>query len=269
VDSKTEGLKCLLFSPDLPDEKAFLRDVELSKSDRWAANALVQRLGTAMLARAADPGSDQAHNDVARQVPNIELLTRTQYASLSILPCERLPKGSAAVVPEYPPTARDRPWLQACESLHVPVSLVLPYLQYTEAHRPVPSPAAPAFLRPFYPLAATPDPETQEALRMGRYYLNHVHKSSSWVLPVHSGADPSAAAFLRRALRVENHPLDPLEGVGIVIEEGADGMCRIVSLQDSGPAQKTGLVLLDDRLVSIDGVSVHSPADAEIVEPSR
>jgi len=28
VDSKTEGLKCLLFAPDLSDEKAFLRDVE-------------------------------------------------------------------------------------------------------------------------------------------------------------------------------------------------------------------------------------------------
>ena len=160
----------------------------------------------------------------------------------------------------------------------MPVSLVLPYLQYAHTHRPVVGPVDPALLEPFYPLAASPDGETLEALRSGKmapgwepthdadtglwYYLNHVHKTSSWNLPVQSASDPAAAAFLRRALRSENHPMDPAEGVGITVSESADKTFRIVALEDGGAAQQSGLVRLDDRLVSIDGVNVHSTTDA-------
>lgn len=185
-----------------------------------------------------------------------------------MLPCEYLPVGTTATLPPFNPLARDRPWLQACEALHVPSSMVLPYLAAPLKHLKNVKP-----ITGFYPLAASADRQTLSALREGKipagwetvqdkqsgqwFYVNHEAKSSSWLLPVHHAADKRAAAWMQRARRRDMEPLDRSASVGLTLRMSADGEMRVVGLDDGGSAQKSEMVRIDDVLVSIDGETVQ------------
>ncbi|SCA63516.1 Uncharacterized protein SCG7086_AU_00070 [Chlamydiales bacterium SCGC AG-110-P3] len=82
------------------------------------------------------------------------------------------------------------------------------------------------------------------------YFVLHILKAMAGSLDAHSAFFDSAEAYDMR-IRLEKG----FQGIGVVLQESIEGVV-ITRLIDGGPAQRSGEILPNDRLVEVDGRSV-------------
>lgn len=91
-------------------------------------------------------------------------------------------------------------------------------------------------------------------------FVMHVLKALSNSLDAHTSIlNPSEALDLRMRLEKE------VQGVGILVEKGAQGQYLISQILPNSPAEKSGRLQLNDQLVSIDGVALSDKSMEDVL----
>jgi len=268
----------ILFNPDASNEAAFLQDLRVTQADAYALHELVQQYGTLQTELATDPHNEEHVRELQRLAPLIQQLHTKLTSSRSMVPAERLPPNTAAVLPSTMAAEfSQRPWLQVCDLLHVPPALAA---QFESQPQPASGMGQSKPVHFTYPLAASDDDQTIRSLRAGEipegweaiqdketkdwFFVNHRAKTSSWLLPVHAADDREAAAWMQRSRRNEEDLLGDV-GIGLTLARDAAGKVRVVAMQDDGPAQKSGRIKIDDIVLAIDGFKTDQDSEEQMV----
>ena len=274
IQASNPEVHTMLFNADAENEAGFEQAQRVNKADRYAMHQLVQQYG-ALLSRqragahapgvaGSGPAQDQDAAELRRLDDLIKEMQRKVLAHASAV------KGDGG--------GADKPWLQVCDKLQVPPTLVGQF-QGSVAAGAGGTGGAGGYL---YPLAASDDEATLSSLSSGAlpegwepvqdketgrwFFINHKAKTSSWLQPAHAADDKRAAAWLQRARRTDPHDLTLGEEVGVGLSLGRDssGHVRVTAVQDGGAAQRSGRVGVDDVVVSIDGVAVGDAGEHEL-----
>lgn len=95
-------------------------------------------------------------------------------------------------------------------------------------------------------------------------FAMHVLKSLANSLDAHTSFfNPTEAYDMKVRLEKE------FQGIGVVLQQGADGSIVIGKLVDGGPAAKSGLVQINDRIVEIDGTKVKEESFEKVMDLIR
>jgi hypothetical protein len=269
----------ILFNPDAANETAFLQDLGVTQADAYALHDLVQKYGTLQADLVVNPNKEETLSEMARLTPLIRNLEIKISSARSMVPAERLPPNTAAVLPTNFSETKNRPWLQVCDILHVPLALATQFeTKKNEALQQSGNTRSKHVQ--FYPLAASDNELTLESLRSGKipdgweaiqdtetkdwFFVNHTAKTSSWLLPVHAAEDRDAALWMQRSRRNEDSNMDV--GIGLTLARDGSGKVRVSALQDGSPAQKSGRIKIDDIVVAIDGVKTDQMSEEEMAK---
>jgi hypothetical protein len=272
----------ILFNPDAANETSFLQDLRVTQADAYALQELVQKYGTLQADLVLNPNKEETLSEMARLTPLIQNLEIKISSARSMVPAERLPPNTGAVLPTNLSETKNRPWLQVCDILHVPPALATQFeTMKNEAWQQSGNKGQSKPVKFSYPLAASDDELTLESLRNGEipdgweaiqdketrdwFFVNHKAKTSSWLLPVHAAEDRDAAAWMQRSRRNEDFMLGDV-GIGLTLSRVGSGQVRVIALQDGGPAQKSGRIKIDDIVVAIDGVKTDQMSEEEMTK---
>ncbi|EKX48366.1 hypothetical protein GUITHDRAFT_105974 [Guillardia theta CCMP2712] len=275
MSEEIEGVNCFLFSPDAENERLFSNGYLSWRTKRVEMHAHVQQLGSLQRRINSNPSDETLFkDDILLLLNKIKNMYHLQQGKILVVPHEKSHSASLQTRQVNDETV-GRPWLQACESLGVSSSMVRSYefVPGGEKKQSVKGQTG------FYPLAASADQETVNLLKGNStpqgweavkdkksgvwFYVNHKSKTSTWLVPVHNASDSRAAEWSQKAIRTDLFQGIKVD-VGLTLRKSSDGKYRVSLMEEHGPAHRSGLVQIDDAVITIDGREISSASQEEV-----
>eukprot|EP00960_Hanusia_phi_P055781 763059-Hanusia_phi.AAC.2 len=275
ISEEIEGVNCFLFSPDAENERLFANGYLSWRTKGVEMHAHVQQLGSLQRRIHSNPSDETLFkDDVLLLLNKIKNMYHLQQGRILMVPHEKSHSASLQTRQVNDETV-GRPWLQACESLGVSSSMVRSYEFVPGGEKKQSTKGQTGF----YPLAASADHETLNRLKACStpqgweavkdkksgvwFYVNHKSKTSTWLVPVHNASDCRAADWSQKAIRTDLFQAIKVD-LGLTLRKSGDGKYRVTEMEEHGPAHRSGMVQLDDAVITIDGRDVSSASQDEV-----